>query len=70
MKVGIIGKVIGVGDNAKVAVVFLILLFSLLSIVGLLYFQDLTRSTTIHTITLLVNFVSMSLGFLFGYKIK
>ncbi|KZX01007.1 hypothetical protein JL49_08095 [Pseudoalteromonas luteoviolacea] len=70
MKVGIISKVIGVGDNAKIAVVFLILLFSLSSIAGLLYFQDLTRSTAIHTITLFVNFVSMSLGFLFGYKIK
>ena len=70
MELGLIGKVIGSGDNAKMAVVFLTVFFMLSSIAIILVTKDIKESSTIQLVTLLMNLVSAVLGYVFGQKSK
>lgn len=70
MELGVIGKLIGSGDNAKMAVVLLTLFFMLLSIAILVFIKDMKESSNFQTVTLLLNVVAAALGFVFGQKTK
>ncbi|AUJ71057.1 MULTISPECIES: hypothetical protein [Pseudoalteromonas] len=70
MELGFVGKIIGSGDNAKMAVVFLTLFFMLSSIAVLVFTKDMSNSVTFQTVTLLMNVVSATLGYIFGQKSK
>lgn len=70
MELGLIGKLLGSGENAKMSIVTIVILLNSLAIIGVLFSENIKDASTLQIITILMNVVSVSIGYIFGQKSK
>ncbi|MDK2598655.1 hypothetical protein [Pseudoalteromonas obscura] len=70
MELGLLGKLLGSGESAKMSIVVLVIIFFSTAIIVVLAQNDIKEPSTMQLITLLMNIIAGALGYVFGQRSK